>query len=316
MSEASLTPETAVAAVRVSFVLPCYRSEAYIEKVLDELYRCATAVPSIESFETICVVDGSPDNVADVLERRASWDDKLVVVSFSKNFGQPNAKMAGFRLAQGNIVVSLDDDGQCPVDHVGDLVNAVIAGADMAIAAYPKKKQSALKNMGSKLNGLMSRWVMNRPKDLTFSNFFAFNSFVRDQISLWNKPYPYLYGLVSQFTDKIVNIPMDERARESGSSGFTFSKSLSLWLNGFTGFSIKPLRISYVFALLLALCGVVSCLAFSILGVPIIGALSLIVLVCGAINSLVLGLLGEYVGRIYMVLNDKPQFVIRKTIGR
>lgn len=303
-------------AVSVSFVIPCYRSEKYIERVLDELYTQASQISLISSFETICVIDGSPDNVADVLERRASWDSRLVVVELSRNFGQPNAKMAGFRMADGDVVVSLDDDGQCPVDKLEALITAVLGGADLAIASYPKKTQSALKNAGSKINDLMSRWVMDKPEDLRFSNFFAFSSLVRDAIKSWDKPYPYLYGLVNQISGRIVNVAMEERERKEGSSGFTFKKSLSLWLNGFTGFSIKPLRISFLLAAVAGIAGFL-CLAVSLLGEsPDLGLMASLALFSCSLNLAALGLLGEYVGRIYMLANGKPQFIIRRRIGR
>lgn len=303
-------------AVSVSFVIPCYRSERYIERVLDELYTQASQISLISSFETICIVDGSPDNVANVLERRASWDSRLVVVELSRNFGQPNAKMAGFRMAGGDVVVSLDDDGQCPVDKLEELISAVLEGADLAIASYPKKTQSAFKNAGSKINDLMSRWVMDKPEDLRFSNFFAFSSFVRDAIKSWDKPYPYLYGLVNQISGRIVNVAMEERERKEGSSGFTFKKSLSLWLNGFTGFSIKPLRISFLLAAFTCVAGLL-CIVVSLLAeFSDLGLVASLVLFSCSLNLAILGLIGEYVGRIYMLVNGKPQFVVRRRTGR
>jgi undecaprenyl-phosphate 4-deoxy-4-formamido-L-arabinose transferase len=124
-------------------------------------------------------------------------------------------------------------------------------------------------------------------------------------------------------TRNIAQVPMDERERAAGQGGFTFMKSLKLWLNGFTAFSVKPLRISTVAGVLLAFAGFIYGLWLIVkklfvspdlaMGYPSTMA---VILFIGGMVMVMLGMLGEYVGRIYININSSPQYVIREIIRR
>ena len=151
---------------KLSFVIPCYGSENTIEYVINEIIEVVSR-RNYYDYEIICVNDGSPDNVISVLEKLAKANSKIKVADFAKNFGKHSAVMAGFSMASGDYIVSLDDDGQCPMDRLWDLVDPLAEDkADMTMAEYPHKKQSAFKNFGSRINSLMSRTLINKPKEL------------------------------------------------------------------------------------------------------------------------------------------------------
>lgn len=145
--------------------------------------------------------------------------------------------------------------------------------------------------------------------------------FVCDELIRYRNAYPYIDGLFLRTTSNIVNVKMEERERLSGTTGYTFMKSLKLWVNGFTAFSVKPLRLATLLGFIVALLG----FAFGIYIVVrkimnpamLIGYSSLMtVLLCiGGIVMLLLGVIGEYVGRIYISINNSPQYVIRETIN-
>lgn len=304
----------------ISFVIPCYYSEKTISLVINEIQNSMKQENHL-NYEIIAVNDCSPDNVLEVLQELALDNCKLKIVDLAKNGGKHAAMMAGYSVAKGDIIVNLDDDGQCPVDKIWELLAPLEGKYDVSIARYPQKKQSAFKNFGSKINSLMSQCLIGKPKNLYISNFYAFKRFVMEEISLYKNPYPYVSGLVLRTTSKIINIDMEERERAAGVGHYTFKKSFSLFLNGFTAFSVKPLRISTILGALCALIGfvfgVVTIIRKIINPDILMGYSSLmaVLLFVGGMIMLMLGMIGEYIGRIYICINNSPQYVIRDTIN-
>ncbi len=304
----------------LSFVIPCYRSAKTIVSVLDEIEQVAHGF-AIDDFEVITVIDGSPDNVAEILIGESKERNYLKVVELSKNYGQINAQMAGFRQASKDIIIALDDDGQCPVDYLDELIEPILKGdADFVSAKYPVKKQSAFKNFGSKMNQLMARSLVGMPKDFQISNFYAFTQLVNMELGNFPNPHPYFLGSILQTTSRVVNVPMEERDRLAGISGYTFRKLISNWLSGFSSFSVKPLRVADVIGALCACAGFLFGLYMVItrlMGIErLIGYSSIIasIFFVGGVIMILLGLIGEYVGRIMLLLNRTPQYVIRQIV--
>lgn len=304
----------------ISFVIPCYRSEQTISAVISEIHDKMKEKKEYD-YEIITVNDCSPDNVMSVLKSLAENDKKLKVIGLSINVGKHGAVMAGLSAAKGDIIVNLDDDGQCPLDKLWELIQPLYEDNDISIAHYPHKKQSAFKNIGSRINAVMARVMINKPSDLYLSNFSAIKRFVADEILRYKNPYPYISGLFLRSTSKIVNVPMEERERAAGEGNYTLKKSLALWMNGFTAFSVKPLRISTV-------CGCLSAMIGFLYGIFIIvhklmhpavtvgySSLMAVLLFIGGMIMLMLGLIGEYIGRIYISINNSPQYVIREKVN-
>lgn len=304
----------------ISFVIPCYRSEATIGNVINEIV-CEMRSHDKCEYEIIAVNDRSPDNVYEKLREIARENRRVKVIDLAKNMGKHAAMMAGYSVVTGDIIVNLDDDGQCPLDHLWELLAPLGQGYDISIAKYPKKMESAFKRFGSAVNALMARVLIGKPNDLVISNFSAMKRFVCEELIRYENAYPYIDGLFLRTTSNIANVEMEERKRISGSTGYTFSKSLKLWVNGFTSFSVKPLRIATVLGLFISLMGFLFALSVIIRKIfyPEIAAgyssLMAVQLFIGGIVMLLLGLIGEYVGRIYISINNSPQYVIRETIN-
>lgn len=304
----------------ISFTIPCYRSEKTVQYVINEIENIMSSSSDYE-YEIIACVDGSPDNVFDVLSLQAEKNNRIKVVAFSKNFGQAHARIASLRYSSGDYVVCLDDDGQCPVDKIFDLLEPLKKGFDVSIADYPIQKQSAFKNFGSRVNNITTRFLLDVPSNFRLTNFYVMKRFVAKQITTYRNPYPFMDGLLSQATKRIAYVKMEERERIEGKTGYTFRKLFSLWLNGFTAFSVKPLRVSSLVGVLCAIVG----FAYGI--VTIIRKITLpninvgwssivsIMLFMGGLIMLMLGMIGEYIGRIYISINNAPQYVVRDTIN-
>lgn len=299
----------------ISFIIPCYKSEKTIGYVIDEI-SAMTERLIISNYEVICVDDCSPDNVYGALVKISNLNPNVRAIRFSKNFGQHAGIIAGIRYSRGNICVILDDDGQCPLDQIDALIQPLSQGYDVSMAFYSKKKQSLFKNAGSKFNDIVAKLLIDKPKDIQMTNFIAFKRFIADEISRYHGPYPYISGLLFRSSAKVINVPMEERERMAGGTTYTFKKLVALWTNSFTAFSIKPLRIATIVGSGAAVFGVILAVVTAVRKI-IIPAITIgwsstisVILVLGGLILFVLGIIGEYIGRIYMSINETPQYVI------
>lgn len=303
----------------VSFVIPCYRSAQTLPGVVREI--CDTMAGLSEyTYEIVLVNDASPDDTMDVIRKLVREVPGVTGIGLAKNFGQHAALMAGFHEIRGDLIVCLDDDGQTPASEVGKLLSGIRAGSDVVYARYTQKKHSAFRNFGSKINERMTRMMLGKPKELYISSYFAARRFVVDDMLNYENCYPYVIGLVLRATKNISNVDVTHREREAGSSGYTMKKLLALWFNGFTAFSIKPLRMATVIGMLTAAAGFLYGIytvikKFVNPAVPLgFSSLMAALVFIGGMIMLMLGLIGEYIGRMYISMNRSPQFVIREKV--
>lgn len=308
--------------MKISFVIPCYRSEKTLSGVVSEIRSVLSERPDVD-YECVLVSDRSPDDVWSVIRRLHDGDPVRVKgLELARNFGQHSALMAGYARATGDYVVSLDDDGQTPVDAVWRLIEKLEGEElDVVYGSYPVKRHSGFRNLGSRLNDLMACWLLDKPRGLKVTSFFVARRFVVDEMLKYAGPFPYVIGLVLRATRKIANVPVEHRARAEGASGYTLAKLLGLWMNGFTAFSVKPLRLASFAGVLCSLVGfgfgvwaVVNKLMINPDAPLGYSSLMAAVLFIGGMLMLILGLIGEYVGRIYICINQSPQYVVGKEL--
>ena len=307
---------------KISFVIPCYRSALTIGKVVEEVEKSMAELSNRYSYEMILVNDYPEDETFEVIKKLAEEKEYITGINLARNFGQHAALMAGFQYCSGDITVCLDDDGQTPADEVWKLLDKLEEGYDAVYAKYSHKQHSAFRNFGSRVNELMARFMLGKPKELYVSSYFAAKKFVIKEMIKYRNPYPYVIGLVLRTTKSIANVEVHHREREIGTSGYTLGKLFGLWFNGFTAFSIKPLRIATA-------CGALCALAGFLYGIYTIvkkfinpiapmgwSSTMAAIMFIGGMMMLMLGMVGEYIGRIYISLNDAPQYVIRETTGK
>ncbi len=305
---------------KVSFVIPCYRSESTLPHVIGEIEEKMDAIKRYQ-YDIFLVNDCSPDGTFQVIRRLCQEHENIRGIDFSRNFGQHAALMAGLRHSDGDYVVCLDDDGQTPANEVDKLLEKLEEGYDAVYARYDHKQHSAFRNMGSRLNELMTRMMLQKPAELYISSYFAVRRFVVEDMARYENSYPYVIGLVLRATRNITNVSVTHREREVGTSGYTLKKLIGLWFNGFTAFSVKPLRIttavggaSAVVGFLYGIYTIVK--RFLNPAVPMgFSSLMSALVFFGGMIMLMLGLIGEYIGRIYISLNNSPQYVIREKIN-
>lgn len=306
----------------ISFVIPCYRSSQTLPGVIQEIKDTMKTLKNYE-YEIVLVNDSSPEDTFCVITGLCRENDNITGINLARNFGQHAALMAGFHYVKGDVVVCLDDDGQTPACEVGRLLAGIEEGADVVYAKYNHKHHSGFRNFGSHVNEVMTRIMLGKPKDLYVSSYFAAKRFVVDEMIRYEYAYPYVIGLVLRTTKNIVNVEIDHRDRQAGESGYTLKKLLGLWFNGFTAFSVKPLRVATVTGTICALCGfaygIYTIIKKIFIQPPdlVIGfsALMSVIVFMGGMLMLMLGLVGEYMGRMYVSMNNSPQYVIREIVG-
>lgn len=309
--------------MKISFAIPCYRSEMTIEGVVRELKDVMSQRPDVD-YEVVMVSDHSPDNVYTVIERLCREDPvHLKGVELAKNFGQQSATMAAFSRTTGDIVLALDDDGQAPVDAVFKLVDRIVQdGYDVAVGVYSVKHHGLFRNFGSLVNDWMAVWLIDKPRALRMTSFRAFRRFVVDEVLKYTGPFPYLGGMIFKITRNVGTVEVEHRNRAAGESGYTFAKLVGLWLSGFTAFSVKPLRLASFAGAMCAAVGfgygfwtmMNKLFIHPDVQVGYSSIMSALLFIGGMI-MMMLGMIGEYVGRIYICINKLPQYVIsRETV--
>ena len=307
----------------ISFIIPCYRSEKTLASVVDEIQRTVAGKEGYEA-EVILVNDGSPDDTFGVIRSLTEKYDNVVGVDIAKNRGQQCAMMAGFRQARGELILACDDDGQTPVETAFELIGRLDEGGyDVVCARYVDRGNRTLfRRLGTFADRTMVKIFLEKPDEFNTSIYFVARRFVIEEIIRYDNPYPYWTGLLLRTTHNIGNVDVEQKDRMAGSSGYNMRKLLGLWINGLTTFSIKPLRFATLAGGLLAVAGFVIIIMLVITKLTnsdmAVGWTSLIAtnILIGGLIMMMLGVIGEYIGRIYLGLNQEPQYVVRQVIDR
>ncbi|MDX8389376.1 MAG: glycosyltransferase family 2 protein [Mariprofundaceae bacterium] len=300
----------------VSIVIPVYNSASILPILLDSIYDEMKREQLDEQFELLLINDVSSDHSWDIICGLAERFPFVRGISLRRNSGQHNAIMAGLNHISGQYVVIMDDDLQHPPEAIGDLIRALSSGYDVCYTRYVNRQHKTWKKLGSKFNDLVATLLLNKPKGLYLSSFKAIRREISDEIVKYDGPYAYVDGLILDVTSSITSINIEHQVRLVGNGNYNLWRSLSLWSKMATGFSVLPLRLATYTGFFLALLSFVL-----IVGVIVVkltdpeaaagwASLAATVLLLGGIQALCIGMLGEYMGRTYLKINGKRQFVV------
>lgn len=302
----------------ISVIIPVYNGARTVKAVVNDIKK---ELSIVYDLEIVLVNDGSCDDSAKVCLDISGKDEKVKFIDLSRNFGEHNAVMAGLNFCTGDVAVIIDDDFQNPPSEIIKLVNEMDKGYDIVYSYYSKKKHSYIRNLGSKFNNLIATILIGKPKELYLSSFKAVSRFVINELIKYTGPYPYIDGIILRITRNYSTVLVHHNPRQHGKSGYTIHKLITLWLNMFTNFSILPLRITTITGFVFAIIGFVGVIVFLFEKIrnPDIpaGWASLIIslFVISGVELIGIGMIGEYLGRLFMSDNGKPQFVVRNKVN-
>ncbi len=302
----------------ISIVIPVYNSS----ENLFELHRQINDALKSLSFEIIFVDDHSTDNSWAVIKTLAAENNNVIAVRLRKNFGQDNALMAGFSFTNGKYIVIMDDDLQHSPYDIHKLYEKCEEGYDICYARFLRKNQKTWKKYGSKFNGIMALLLFGKPNGLYMSPFKIVKSGIVKEILQYNGPMPYVDGLLLEVTGNFSTVTVEHHPRYKGKSNYNFLKSFSVFLKVMTGFSVVPLRFATIIGFITSIIGFITAIFFLIkyflINEPVEGWTSLIItlLIIGGMILMFLGLTGEYLGRMFITLNKKPQYSIDEIAGK
>ncbi len=305
--------------VALSFVIPLYRSAETIGAVVKDI----EALEIEGGHEIILVNDGSEDRTGEVCRGLvANARVPITLIEHARNYGEHNAVLTGWRQASGAHIVNLDDDGQNPPAEAARLWReATRTGRDVIFGHYKEKRHSFWRNLGSRFTNRMTDWALDKPHGFYLSSFRCVTKFVADQVVHYAGPYPYIDGLILQVTQRIGSIEVRHEARQAGQSTYTLRRLIRLWLSAWINFSVLPLRVATVLGLLLAIAGLGALVLVFILWVRDIGPehgfgwIMAGLLVFSGTQLLLLGLIGEYIGRMFLTISQRPQAVVRDVVS-
>lgn len=305
--------------IELSIVIPVYRSAGTLRPLVARLLNVLPGITN--AFEIIFVNDGSPDNSWGVLEElQASHPDRVVAIELMRNYGQHNALMCGFRHARGAFVVTMDDDLQNPPEEIPKLVEAIKArNLDVVYGGYGIKKHAPWRNLGSNTVNLFYRIVLGSPVKLT--SFRIIRRELLESIFSYRLNFTFVDGLLTWNTQRIGQVSVEHHARAEGRSGYSMRKLAALAINLFTNFSLIPLQAVSALGMFSAACGFLLSayylLKYLTSNITVSGYASIIiaVLVLGGLQLMAMGVMGEYLGRLHLNMNRKPQYTKRRVLG-
>src|SRR5436190_11777999 len=306
----------------LSIVVPVYRSE----KLLPELVRrvgaaMAAGLPG-KSYELILVNDCSPDRSWQVIEQACRDSRNVRGVDLRRNSGQHNSIMAGLRHASGGVVIVMDDDLQHAPEDIPKLYASVLDDYDLCYAAFRHPNHALWKRAGSSFRDLTAAMLLGVPRGVRISSFKAMKAPIAAEIVRYEGPFPYVDGLAFMVTHNAGNVELDHHPRPDGRGNYGLRESVLLWTRVAMNFSVVPLRLAAWLGLAFAALGfffaaylVFQKLAFDRIPVPGWSSLVVVILVVGGVQLIALGAVGEYLGRAYLHLNGKPQYVVKSKAG-
>jgi undecaprenyl-phosphate 4-deoxy-4-formamido-L-arabinose transferase len=306
--------QEAAADFALSIVVPVYNGSGTVPTLVKELANLA--VPG--GHEIVLVNDGSPDNSLAVCREICRQTAVAVtVVDLARNFGEHNAVMAGLGVARGRYIITMDDDLQNPPGEVVRLWRyASDNDLDVVYTYYARKQHEGWRNAGSRLTNYLAGFLVDKPRGVYLSSFRCISAFVARTVTRHAGPYPYIDGLIMQVTRSIGSLQVEHLPRSQGRSNYTLRKLLRLFLSMFLNFSVIPLRAASIIGMVTACLGVIGLVLVIIEGLrggtPTGWASTMsVILTISGVQLVVLGLIGEYLGRMFLTVNRKPQFVIR-----
>jgi len=300
-----------------SIVIPVYASAQF----LDELHTRLTATMDAvgEPYEIVFVNDDGPDDSLSVLHRLHEADARVVVIDLMRNAGQHSALMAGFSVAAGRYVVTMDDDLQHPPEEIPRLIAAMATNeADVVIGRYNTKQHAGYRNLGSWAMKALSWYTLGVPRNLDLTSFRLMHRRVVDAVVDFHGPRPRVGLIVFQVTRRIINVDVEHHPRRKGASSYALRKLVASAIDNVVNYSALPLRLLAGLGCITAAASTLLAVGYIVLylagGIAVSGFTTLVLLMLFfmGLTMAAFGIVGEYMIRIVSAAERRPRYIVRE----
>jgi len=304
--------------LQVSVVIPVFNEELVLHEFYPRLKKEAENWD--KSYELLFVDDGSTDNSFELICKWKKVDSNIRVIKFTRNFGQQAAVLAGFRQSRGDIVVQIDSDLQNPPEEIKRLLGAFTDEVDLVVTVPRKRRDSSLRILGSKVLHSLAQALFGNRFKLNLSSFRAMRRNVIEKIDQCQDRSRYMAVLMSWMAVPTVHVEVDHHLRKMGQTKYGVLPLLRLTWDLITGYSNFPLRLVTYLGLLGAGVGfaIMMFLLYQrlVAGILIEGfvVLSAVFSFFAGVQLLSIGFLGEYLGRVHLQIQNRPDYIVHKVI--
>ena len=301
----------------ISVVVPVYNSERSLGTLVQ---RVDAALDGLD-YELVLVNDGSKDGSWEQIELLSRDEPRVRGIDLMRNYGQHNALLAGIRSAQGELVVTIDDDLQNPPEEIPKLLAELEHGGDVVYGTSLNEHYGFLRGLATRLTKFALRGAVGNDIAGKVSAFRAFRTEIRESFADYAGPHVSIDVLLSWGARGYGWVPVAHDPRELGGSSYTFGRLATHALNVLTGFSTRPLRLASLIGLAFTFFGfavlVVVLVSYAVRGgtVPGFAFLASVIAIFSGAQLLTLGIIGEYLARMHMRMMDRPPYTVRHEAG-
>ena len=303
----------------ISIIIPIFNEEKGIEIITNKLIEVFSKLPEY-NYEIICVDDGSDDGSLKVLEALNKKNSKIKYLSFSRNFGHQTALKAGLDNAKGDCAITMDADMQHPPELIPELLLKWKEGYEVVFTKrIEDKKLPYFKRLFSRIYYKLINSLSDIRLDPGTADYRLIDRKLLDILNNLSEDKLFLRGMVKWLGFNQYGINYYPGDRAEGETKYNLHKMISLGISGITSFSIKPLRIAAWIGLFAAsigfIYGLYAIYGFIVGGLNITGWTSLItaVIFLGGVQLMTLGIIGEYIGKLFMQMKGRPNYIVKKS---
>lgn len=305
----------------ISVVVPVFKEEKNIQPFL---HRLLPVLKAMGNHEVIFCLDPSPDHTEQIILQEAANNPAIKLITFSRRFGQPAASLAGIKNCSGNYCVVIDVDLQDPPELIKPLYDKAQEGFDVV---YAKRLSREGETLIKKFIAYLGYNVINRLSDIEIprntGDFRIINRRVIDEISKLKESHGFFRGLIALIGFKQTSIDYKRSARHSGTGNYNrLFGSLKIGLNGLIGFSNLPLSLLMYLGIII-LCGSIVGSGYIVIARFVLGqsyplgtpSILIVLFFLTGLSLFSIGLLGEYIGRIYDEVKQRPLYIVDQAVN-
>jgi polyisoprenyl-phosphate glycosyltransferase len=311
----------------LSIIIPCYNEEDVIEMTYDRLVEVFGQDPSLK-LEIIFVDDGSRDQTYSILKSKFSNDKRIRLVKLSRNFGHQMAVTAGLNFASGDVVAVIDADLQDPPEVIVEMIDDWRNGYDVVYGVRAKRKESLFFKSAYKIYYRLLKSISSIDIPLDSGDFCIMDRRVVDHINELPEKNRYIRGLRAWLGFNQKGLVYERDARAAGSSKYSLFSLFKLAMDGIINFSIFPLTLITLLGFLTSFIAVLGSIFYLIMwltdfvlfgltvkDVPGFTTIILAILFFSGVQLFSIGIIGQYIGRMYIEIKDRPAYIASEVLG-